>query len=137
MQYLIHIQISWTKFFTIAFTVLLIYFLLKLANTLLLKTGIFGKTQSFLKPILYNMLLAYELFALVVLVGAFILIQPLLHGSLVLLLLAGGIYYIKNYIGGRIILFDKAITLGTRLSIQNVPGRIVDLGTYWFKITNR
>lgn len=119
---------SWGDFFTLALTLLLLYFLLNFAQRMLPKIGITERVGLPLQKGIDYLLLLYEPLVLLVLSSAFILLNPLFHGLLLSLLLLAGFNHFKNYISGRIVQFDRSISVGQQLRIKEVQGMIAEKG---------
>lgn len=138
MEHLLNREINWADFFSIALGITVLYFALNFAYSWLHKTDYSSMLRTNVQNVLRGSLLVFEPLAALILLGAFTLIDPILHGSLVLILLIGGFYYIRNYFGGRIILFDSVISVGNRLSVQNMQGVISQIGRLGLKLqTNK
>ncbi len=119
-----HNFFSWTNLLEVALFLALWYAILYFFRDLSKRTSVFGTWQKYAERIGEVLLLFYEPFAAIMLVSAFVFINPLLHGSLVLLLAAISFRHLQNYVSGRIIRFDKNINPGKKLSSKDVRGII-------------
>lgn len=121
-------QFSWTGFLTLSIGLLGLYFILQAAYRLSQRTSILGRWQGRVIDRIRQTLLIYEPIALFLLVGAFILINPILHGILVAFLLLTGFSHLRNYISGRIILFETPNLRGKRMRTGGVEGIVAQAG---------
>lgn len=121
-------QFSWTGFLTLSIGLLGLYFILQAAYRLSQRTSILGRWQSRVIDRIRQTLLIYEPIALFLLVGAFILINPILHGILIAFLLLTGFSHLRNYISGRIILFETPNLRGKRMRTGGVEGIVAQAG---------
>lgn len=121
-------QFSWTGFLTLSIALLGLYFILQAAYRLSQRTSILGRWQGRVIDRIRQTLLIYEPIALFLLVGAFILINPILHGILVAFLLLTGFSHLRNYISGRIILFETPNLRGKRMRTGGVEGIVAQAG---------
>lgn len=121
-------QFSWTGFLSLSIVLLGLYFILQAAYRLARRTSILGRWQGWVVDRTRQTLLIYEPMALFFLIGAFILINPILHGILAAFLLLTGFSHLKNYISGRIILFETPNLLGKRMRTAGVEGIVAQAG---------
>ena len=121
-------QFSWTGFLTLSIGLLGLYFILQAAYRLSQRTSILGRWQGRVIDRIRQTLLIYEPIALFLLVGAFILINPILHGILIAFLLLTGFSHLRNYISGRIILFETPNLRGKRMRTGGVEGIVAQAG---------
>ena len=78
-------------------------------------------------------LLLYEPITVLLLATMFIFINPLLHGTLLLLVVALGFTRLRDYFSGRIVLFNPLVAKGKRLKVDRFNGvvnRISRVGLY-------
>ena len=125
---------TWWKFFLSALFFFGLYFLLKFLSRVLTKYNFLGNFQGEVKGIINNSLLIFEAAALLILGGAFILINPIYHGILAVIILAAGFNHIKNYFSGRIVQFDQAVEEGKRLRTLESQGVIFKKGRLGIKL---
>ena len=121
-------QFSWTGFLTLSIVLLGLYFILQAAYRLSQRTSVLGRWQERIIGRIRQTLLIYEPIALFLLVGAFILINPIFHGILAAFLLLTGYSHLKNYISGRIILFETPNLRGKRMRTGTVEGIVAHAG---------
>lgn len=125
---------TWWRFFLTALFFFGLYFLLHFINRVLTKYNFLGKFQRNTKIIIKHSLLIFEAVALLILGGAFILINPIYHGILALVILATGFNHVKNYFSGRIVQFDQSIEDGKRLKTLESQGVIFKMGRLGLKL---
>lgn len=121
-------QFTVGNFFMITLALLVLYFVLSFANRLL-KSARFQKPwQTRVQLAIHYLLLVYEPLAIIILVSAFILINPLFDGLLIGLLLIAGFTHVRNYTSGWLILADSNMSVGKKLKTGNLQGIISKLG---------
>jgi hypothetical protein len=125
---------TWWRFFWTTLFFFGLYFLLHFFNRLLIKYNFLGKFQSGIKSIIKHSLLVFEAVALLILGGAFILINPIYHGILALVILTAGFNHVRNYFSGRIVQFDQSIEDGKRLKTVESQGVIFKMGRLGLKL---
>lgn len=125
---------TWWKFFLSILFFFGLYFFLKFLSQVLNKYNFLGKFQSDVKRIVTHSLLIYEAIALLILGGAFVLINPISHGILTLLILAAGFSHVRNYFSGRIVQFDQSVEEGKRLKTLDSQGVIFKKGRLGLKL---
>ena len=121
-------QFSLGDFIVVTLALLVFYFLLRSANRLL-SSGTFKKSwQTKVQQVVHYLLLVYEPLAIIVLVSAFILLNPLFDGLLIGLLLIAGFTHVRNYTSGWLILADSNMAIGKKLKTGSLQGIISKLG---------
>ena len=128
MDVLLNSRFTWANFLTIALVLLAIYFVMRFLEQLIRWSFFSQGFKANWKRFWRRVWLVYELVALVILAGVFVFINPVFHGLFLLLFLIGGFSYIKSYVSGRILLFDKDIVEGIELKTNNLRGIIAKLG---------
>ncbi len=127
-------KVTWWRFFLTALFFFGLYFLLHFSNRILIKYNFLGKFQNHIKTAIKHALLIFEAVALLILGGAFILINPIYHGFLALIILLAGFNHIKNYFSGRIVQFDQSVEEGKRLKTLDSQGVIFKTGRLGLKL---
>lgn len=125
---------TWWKFFLSILFFLGLYFFLRFISQILDKYIFLGKFQSDVKRIIKHSMLIYEAIVLLVLGGAFVLINPISHGILTLLIFAAGFSHVRNYFSGRIVQFDRSVEEGKRLKTLDSQGVIFEKGRLGLKL---
>ena len=134
MKNIFDAQFSWWNLLLLAVFLLVLYFVLRFAKRILDRVNFLGKNQKVVKVFIHDALLIYEALALLVLGGVFVGINPLLHGSLVAVVLVGGFSHIKNYFSGIIIQYDDSILIGKRLKTHEGQGVISSIERLGIKL---
>ncbi|MEM6316228.1 MAG: hypothetical protein AAF960_01080 [Bacteroidota bacterium] len=119
---------SWGQFFLLALILVVLYFLLFGFVQLVRHTSYFSSLKKNLHVWSERFFVLYELFALLLLAGVFTLINPYLHGLILLVLVIGSWTQLRSYISGRWILFDRAIMEGVELKMGDLQGVIAKMG---------
>lgn len=119
---------TWGNFFIAALILLVFYFALQLADKMLRRTVSLSNYQAAAGRIVHNLLLVYELLALLVLGGVFVLINPLFNGLILALLVLAGFSQFRDYISGRIIQTNPALNIGARIKAGGLKGRVIGMG---------
>jgi len=118
---------SWGHFITIALVLIGFYFLLKLIIRIGLNVGVVGNSQGRIVNILRHALIVFEPLALIVLIGVFVMISPMVHGTIMALILLSNISLIRNYFMGRMILLDGEIKVGTPIKSGELKGTVIGM----------
>ena len=134
MEYLDNIMLNWNDFIRTAILLAGFYITLQFIYRLLKGTAFLGPFQHRLKSLVFSLLLIYEPLAILLMLGTFILVKPVLHGILVAIFFLLAFRQLIYYVSGRIVLFDDAITVGNRLSLQNSTGVIAVTGRMGIKL---
>lgn len=121
-------NITWTAFFVIAFFVFFIYLLFYLVSLMMTRFSLRRNWQNRIRVFIQQMLIIYELLAILFLIVLFILVNPIIHGFIFLFVLLGSLSYFKSYISGRWIHFDKVIREGMELNIEDKQGVVTKMG---------
>lgn len=127
-------QFTWWQFFLLTTFLILLYFILQFFSGILEKFKLFGKYQNSIKSIVSYSLLTYEALVILILGCAFVLINPIYHGILILFLLLVGFSHVKNYFSGRVVQFDQSLEDGKRLKMLDSQGVIFKKGRLGLKL---
>jgi len=121
------LSISWSRWFILVLvvigTIMLVGFIIKIieANT---STGYFSsRTIRYLRKI--RILL--EPLGVSIILMAFALINPLVHGSLILITLALAFIPLRNYFTGHLLLLNDAFSEGERIKVNGNEGVIDEI----------
>jgi hypothetical protein len=120
-------QLSWNQFVVLVIILLLLHLLIHFFEGRIRRMAL-SSTFQLLNPITNFVSILYESVAFIILIGTFILINPVLHGSLFLLLFILGYKNLRDYLNGRIILLDKGWKVGNQLQAKGLSGTITKLG---------
>lgn len=130
-------QFSLGDFLVIALALLAFYFALHFANRLIKSATFLKSWQPKVQQVIYYLLLIYEPLVIIILVSAFILINPLFDGLLIGLLLIAGFSHVRNYTSGWLILADSNIAVGKKIKTGDLQGIISDLGRLGLHLQTR
>jgi len=117
----------WDDFFLAAFWLLLLYFALYILEEVTQRRAASGRFQIQLKQWSHRVFIVYELLAIVILAGIFMLINPYLHGIILLILAIGSFTYLRSYISGRWIQYDNSITEGVEMKTADLQGVVLGM----------
>jgi len=134
MEYLLQSHFTWWIFFMVAIVLLASYFILQFAKQVLENTQFGGEARLPLLNGIERLLVFYEPLVILLLLSAFVLVNPPFHGMLAALVVIGSFAHIKNYISGRIIQMDKNIIIGNRINIAQQKGVISEMGRLGLKL---
>ena len=136
MEKILNVKYTWGNWLLAAMVLLALYFLLRFIDKRLAKANFLGRRQDAVHRVIRSILLIYEPMALIVLGVGFVFINPMFHGLGLGLLLLAGFMHIRNYFNGRIVLFDKNIKIGAKLSSGGLSGVISELGRLGLRLKN-
>ncbi len=119
---------TWTDFFTLDIFLLAFYFVLTFAQRMLPRLSMAERYLGPVRRTIDYIILAYEPLVILIVTSNFILIDPVLHGTLVAILLLAGFSHVRNYVSGRLVRLDPSIKVGERLKLQNTQGIITEKG---------
>ncbi len=128
MEEILTYRISWWHFLLSTAALLAPYFVLRFSNRLWPGTARGLGMKGRIKEWLHYLLTLYEPFILLVITGLFVLVNPPLHGAMVLVLFLAGFSHVRNYISGRIVRFDESMNPGVQLQSRDMQGIISRLG---------
>ena len=124
-------QFNWVFLGITAGGLLLGFFLLKFLLRLIKQASFLRGMRYYLNAGIEQILLLYEPFAIFLLTGIFVFINPVFHGFLLALLLIPGFQHLRNYESGKILQAGKKLSLGKKLksgTLQGIISRVGRLG---------
>ena len=133
MSSLLYSYFSWTDLLLAALLLYAIYALLYLLKGRLERTKRVEGFRAGAYRVVAPLLLLYQPITVLVLAMIFVFINPVLHGTILLLVVAAGFSRIRDYLSGRIILFNPLVTVGKRMRTEKSKGvisRISLIGLY-------
>ena len=128
MEALLQPYFTWFNLFLTALLLWGAYWILVLIRRRLRNGVLFGRYQQPITNGISTFLLLFEPFTVVVLVLEFFLINPALHGIILLLLTIAGFGRIRDYLSGRIILATSLVGEGRRMKTPQGSGMISRIG---------
>lgn len=121
--------LSWEQFAYIALNLLVVYTLLSLFQRRLDAGGLYlREADALVRSVLRVTLLILNPLILLILVGLFVGIWPLVHGAIALLVVAFAYQPLKEYIAGQIVRFDPGTIIGRHLIRSTQRGVINGFG---------
>ena len=134
METLITSTGSWWWLFLTAALLLGLYFLLefgwRLVDGLKLRPGL----RDFVRRWLWRGRIVYEPVAIGILVVAFVLINPFVHGIAVGILIAGAFMHFRNYLSGRMLRLENSLRIGEVITSGEIEGVITRMGRLGIKL---
>ncbi len=124
---------SWMDLLLAALLLYGVYAFLYMIKGRLQKTKRVEGFRAGVYHIITPFLLLYQPLTILVLALIFLFINPLVHGTLLLILAVAGFSRIRDYLSGRIILFNPLITVGKRMRTDKSTGvisRVSRIGLY-------
>lgn len=128
MEELLTYRITWFSFLLWSALIIGGYIVLQSANRLWPSVSLGQNLKGRIKQALHYALIIYEPAGIVFVGSLFVLWNPPVHGSIIGVLLLVGFPHIKNYVSGRIVRFDQAVTSGIQLRTGEVKGIVAGLG---------
>ncbi len=129
--------LSWGNLVVAIIALVAIYLVINLLADSLRRVNLLGRSNTAVTRILDFILQIYEPIAIIIIVGIFVFINPMLHGLLVGLLLVFAWLPVKNYINGRLVLLAHQLQTGQRITIDNASGLIRKLGRLGLSLQTR
>jgi hypothetical protein len=128
MEELLKVHFSWTYLFTMAVLLLALFAALRFLDRLLEKASFLGRWQHPAQNAVRYITLLYEPLALIVLLGIFVMINPMFHGLLLVILFLATFTHLRNYIAGRVIQLDHHLMRGSRVQMGAIEGVVLEMG---------
>lgn len=125
---------TWSSFLIAALLLLLLYGVMRIAYALLRRLSHKNHWIREFQRGLYHLFKLYEIIVSVVLCSIFIFIDPILHGLALLAIFVFSFPHIRNYVSGRLAIFDENLSIGKRLKIGNANGVIIKMGQLGIQI---
>jgi hypothetical protein len=128
MEEIANIRMSWFSLLLLGALLVGGYFLLQLLKRILLDAPL---TQNFSEPLrmgLEKFTLMYEPLAIILLAVVFVYINPIVHGSITLIMLLLGFQHLRDYLSGRLVLLGEGVVKGTVLEVGERRGTVARLG---------
>ncbi|MFT5833128.1 MAG: hypothetical protein ACI97N_000755 [Cognaticolwellia sp.] len=125
---------SWSEFLFLGATLVAIYFLLQLLKWFLQVTQWFGNYRRIIQTSIKSVLLVFEPIVVLLLSSAFIMLNPIYHGSVLGLVVLFGFTHIRNYVHGRVIQTNSNLAIGREIQIGKLEGIINTIERLGLKI---
>ncbi len=134
MEVLFAKQFNWIELGLAAVFLLLVYFLLQFLQRIVSRAGFLRNMRFAIEDGIHQLLLFYEPLAGIILIGILVFINPVLHGSLLILLILLGYKQLRNYVSGRVIRINKSLSAGKKIKVDNQQGIISVVGRQGIEI---
>ncbi|MCX8210708.1 MAG: hypothetical protein ACJATN_001551 [Neolewinella sp.] len=128
MEALLQPYFTWANLFTAALLLWGVYWLLVLLLRRMRNSVLFGRFQQPIVNIISTFLLLYEPITIMILTFEFLFINPVMHGTLLLLLTVASFSRVRDYLSGRIILATTLVAEGKRMKTAQATGVISRIG---------
>lgn len=128
MEALLQPYFTWINLFLSAVLLWGVYWLLVVVRRRMRNGVLFGRFQQPIINGISTFLLLYEPITVLVLTIEFFLINPFMHGILLILLTVAGFSRIRDYLSGRIILATSLVGEGKRMQTPQGNGMISRIG---------
>jgi hypothetical protein len=128
MEVLFDKQFNWFDLGVAALFLLLVYFLLQFLQRIIVRAGFLKNLRFNIQNDIHKLLLFYEPLVFVILIGIFVFINPVLHGTLLLLLVLLAFKQLRNYMSGRVIQINKSLSAGKKIKVNAQQGVISAVG---------
>lgn len=125
---------SWWQLLLLTGILAGLYFGLQFMRRLVVILGLRPGTRRPLENVLRKASIVFEPIALLMLLVAFLRINPLIHGATIALALLGTFHHVRNYLEGRLILLENKLRVGEAVSVGTVRGRLIRMGRLGMKI---
>jgi len=120
--------VSWTHFFYTLLAVALIYALAKVLQGRLDRGLYLREADGPVRKFIRILIIILNPLAILVLAAIFVAIWPLAHGLMLGLMVLFGFRYIRDYVSGKILLFDHSMQKGRPLLTHLGKGTISSFG---------
>lgn len=133
MDQLLQSYYNWLDLLVAALALYGIYVLLLVVKDRLEQTKRLEGFRATAYSIVAPFLLIYEPLTVLLLAMVFMFINPVLHGAILLLVIVAGFTRLRDYLSGRIVLFNPLIKVGKRMKADKFTGvisRISRIGLY-------
>lgn len=118
------INISWTHWFILIAVFAGLYLLIGFLIKIIERNTLNGRFPTRVIHYLRILRIILEPLGIGIILMTFALINPFVHGPLILVSLALAYLPLKNYLTGRLLLLDSTFTEGERISVQGAEGVI-------------
>lgn len=129
MVRLLGIESHWLALSLLGIGLLACYYLLRLLRQLVENTALLGKYHRKAEEAVHFLIVVFQPLAILIFLASFVLIDPTVHGILVVILFAAAYHQVRNYLSGRLVLLGKDLHVGGKVKIQELKGTISKLGT--------
>ena len=125
---LAHIEISWARWIIMSLLVFLFYWIIRIANSIFQKASLLGGWKVKVHNVIHKMYVLAEPIALLIIIGGFIFINPIVHGIIALFLALISYELVKSYFSGKVLQLNEELFVGQNIKVQNSEGFIQEIG---------
>lgn len=123
---MLELNYTWGNLLKLVVILATIWLVLYFVRELFRRTIWFGKSQSSLLRVVEVLVLLFEPITVLLVITTFVLINPIPHGLILVLVIAGGFPHFKNYLSGRIVRFDSKVKVDKKLKTKEISGIIYE-----------
>ncbi len=134
---MIKYDLTWGNCMWSIFWLIVFYFVLLALIEFLKRVQFLGRSQSKVQRIMSNILIIYEPLAIVLGLVTIVLVNPVIHGMVLILILLLAFEPIKNYASGRIFSWTHELKQGQKIKVNKGTGVIKDLGRIGLKLQSK
>lgn len=132
--YLSSFDFNGERLFTIVLLLLFFYLLLNLFEGFLRGAKFLGKWHEQVHNAVHQIFILYEPIAFLLMAGSLVLINPIFFGLIAIILLFTVNDHLRNYMSGRLVQFDKVLTLGNQIRTGNHQGVISRISRFGIRL---
>jgi len=121
-------QFSWLDVGQLTLILFLAYLGLQILLRIIARVRFLGSYQSNILRFFKKAYWLFEPLAIILLVCAFVTINPFFHSLILLIVLLTGMRHLKDYFSGRVLLVQGALSVGNRVATQSINGILKSIG---------
>ena len=121
---------TWTHFGITALFFVGLYFLVRIVAYLARSTSIFGRYSQLVMQITWQIKTVFEVIVFLALTAAFILVNPIRHGIIVILGVVFFISHIRNYFTGSMLQLNAHFKEGRKIEVDTLKGILYDINRF-------
>ena len=123
-----YLDITWGRWIVITIMVLLIYWLIRLLKNWLEKASLLGGWNDRIYRFVRKFFIMSEPVGGLIVIGSFVLINPIVHGTLALVILILGYGIVRSYFTGKVLQMSYAFFKGQKIKVKDNEGIIQEIG---------
>ncbi len=122
------LDITWGRWIMISLFALLVYWLIRLLKHWLEKASLLGGWNYRIYRLVLKIYILSEPLCALVIIGGFVLINPIVHGIIALVILLLGYSVIKSYFSGKVLQMSYEFFEGQKIKVKENEGIIQEIG---------
>jgi len=122
------LDISWGRWIIVSLFALLIYWLIRLLKNWLEKASLLGGWNYRIYRFVQKAFILSEPVCFLIVVGGFVLINPIIHGILAVIVLLLGYSVVKSYFSGKVLQMGYELQKGQKIKVKENEGIIQEIG---------